>query len=260
MARLMMPMLAPVLRAWDANSSLRVDRFIANSHHVANRIGKYYRRSSVVVHPPVAIDDFTPGTEVDDFYLCAGQIVSYKRIDLAVRAFTKLQRNLVVLGDGDRREIEALKRIAGPTIRFTGPASFSELKSYLARCRALVFPGEEDFGIVPVEAMASGRPVIAYGRGGALDTVVPGHTGVLFKEQSVDALAGAVEVFEAMEHRFRPETIQMHAAKFSVMNFKAGMKKVIDQEIAKRNTAVEAQPYATSLSSLFDETGHVPLH
>ena len=174
-ARMMMPLVAPLMRAWDANSSLRVDHFVANSHHVASRIAKYYRRSSVVLHPPVAVAEFAPVASVDDFYLCAGQIVPYKRIDLAVRTFTKLQRNLVVVGDGDSQDIAALKRIAGPTIRFTGPASFSELKDYLARCRALIFPGEEDFGIVPVEAMASGRPVIAYGRGGALDTIVPGR-------------------------------------------------------------------------------------
>lgn len=260
LAKVMMPVLAPLLRTWDANSSLRVDRFVANSHHVANRIGKYYRRSSVVVHPPVATEDFVPGGDVEDFYLCAGQIVPYKRIDLAVRAFTKLGRNLVVLGDGDSREIKALKRIAGPTITFTGPASFSELKSRLARCRALIFPGEEDFGIVPVEAMASGRPVIAYGRGGALDTVVPGHTGILFKDQSVESLVEAVEVFEAMEPRFRSDTIQMHAAQFSSMNFKIEMKKIIDQELAKRHVAIEARPYAASRSPLFQDVTQAPLH
>ncbi|EHS49492.1 glycosyl transferase group 1 [Rhizobium sp. PDO1-076] len=259
-ARIMMPLLAPVLRTWDANSSLRVDRFVANSHHVANRIGKYYRRSSVVVYPPVAVDEFAPSTELGDFYLCAGQIVPYKRIDLAVRAFTNMKRDLVVLGGGDDREIEALKREAGPTIRFVGQASFADLRSHLARCRALIFPGEEDFGIVPVEAMASGRPVIAYGRGGAMDTVVHGHTGILFKEQSVESLIDAVEIFEAMEHRFRPEAIQMHASQFSVLNFKSGMKKVIDQEIARRVSLVEPTTFGASMSSLFDEAGHVPLH
>ncbi|MGF0539383.1 glycosyltransferase [Agrobacterium sp. ES01] len=260
MTRLMMPMLTPVLRAWDASSSLRVDRFVANSHHVANRIDKYYRRSSVVVHPPVATNDFAPGAQVDDFYLCAGQIVAYKRIDLAVRAFTKLRRNLVVLGDGDSREIKALKQIAGPTIRFIGPASFAELKSYLSRCRALVFPGEEDFGIVPVEAMASGRPVIAYGRGGALDTIVPGRTGILFKKQTVEALAEAIEIFEAMEERFNPDTIQMHAAQFSAMNFMMEMKVVIEQELARRNKAIEPIKMEKSHSPLFEGVDQVPLH
>ncbi|MCJ8518614.1 glycosyltransferase involved in cell wall biosynthesis [Pseudorhizobium tarimense] len=260
LARLMMPLIAPLLRAWDAGSSLRVDRFVANSHHVASRIGKYYRRSCVVVHPPVAIEEFAPSAGFDDFYLCAGQIVPYKRVDLAVRTFTKLNRNLVVVGDGDNQDLGALKRIAGPTIRFTGPASFPELKDYLARCRALIFPGEEDFGIVPVEAMASGRPVIAFGKGGALDTIVPGHTGLLFKEQTVDSLADAIDLFETMEHSFHPELIQLHAAQFSIENFKAGMKRVIDQALSDRQTVVDVKPYAAHLSPVFEDLKHAPLH
>lgn len=259
-ARTMMPLVAPLMRAWDANSSLRVDHFVANSHHVASRIAKYYRRSSVVLHPPVAVAEFAPVASVDDFYLCAGQIVPYKRVDLAVRTFTKLKRNLVVVGDGDSQDIAALKRIAGPTIRFTGPVSFTELKDYLARCRALIFPGEEDFGIVPVEAMASGRPVIAYGRGGALDTIVPGHTGVLFKEQTVESLTDSIELFETMEHSFYPELIQLHAAQFSVANFKAGMKRIIDQALSERHTVVDVKPYATSLAPVFEGVSHAPLH
>jgi len=255
-----MPLVAPLMRAWDANSSLRVDHFVANSHHVASRIAKYYRRSSVVLHPPVAVAEFAPVASVDDFYLCAGQIVPYKRVDLAVRTFTKLKRNLVVVGDGDSQDIAALKRIAGPTIRFTGPVSFTELKDYLARCRALIFPGEEDFGIVPVEAMASGRPVIAYGRGGALDTIVPGHTGVLFKEQTVESLTDSIELFETMEHSFYPELIQLHAAQFSVANFKAGMKRIIDQALSERHTVVDVKPYATSLAPVFEGVSHAPLH
>jgi glycosyltransferase involved in cell wall biosynthesis len=156
--------------------------------------------------------------------------------------------------------IAALKRIAGPTIRFTGPASFPELKDYLARCRALIFPGEEDFGIVPVEAMASGRPVIAFGGGGALDTIVPGHTGVLFKEQTVESLADSIELFETMEHRFYPELIQLHAAQFSVANFKAGMKRIIDQALSERHTVVDVKPYGASLSPVFEGVSHAPLH
>lgn len=238
--RMMMPILAPLLRSWDVSSSLRVDHFVANSHHVAARISKYYRRSAAVVPPPVAVDDFMPTTEVGDFYLCAGQIVPYKRIDLAVRAFTAMGRNLVIIGDGARGDVEALKRLAGPTVQFLGRAPFPVLKEHLARCRALIFPGEEDFGIVPVEAMASGRPVIAFGSGGALETVVPGHTGLLFNEQSVGSLVEAVRTFEESERLFQPESICAHAAQFSSHSFHASMRKIIADELAARRVGVAA--------------------
>ncbi|MBB6486240.1 glycosyltransferase [Rhizobium lusitanum] len=231
-SRLMMPMLAPLLRSWDVSTSLRVDRFVANSHHVCDRIGKYYRRPAAVVYPPVNVDDFTPASSTEDFYLCAGQLVSYKRVDLAIEAFTRMKRNLVVIGEG--RQLEELKRNAGPSITFLGHTSFAVLKEKLARCRALVFPGEEDFGIVPVEAMASGRPVIAYGRGGALETVIPGVSGVLFEQQSADALIDAVHEFEAIEHQFHPATLLAHAEQFSRHRFIAGMQAIINEELLTR--------------------------
>ncbi|MDL2406031.1 glycosyltransferase [Rhizobium calliandrae] len=231
-SRLMLPVLAPLLRSWDVNTSLRVDRFIANSHHVSARIGKYYRRPATVLYPPVSVDDFTPAAATEDFYLCAGQLIAYKRIDLAVRAFTKMNRNLIIIGEG--KEMENLKRLAGPTITFLGRAPFSVLKEKLARCRALIFPGEEDFGIVPVEAMASGRPVIAFGSGGALETVVPGVSGMLFEEQSMEALIEAVHDFEDNEAAFRPDILRAHAAQFSLRNFTQGMQAIIDEELLAR--------------------------
>ncbi len=234
-SRLILPMLAPMLRSWDVNTSMRVDRFVANSHHVCDRIGKYYRRPATVVYPPVNVDDFTPAPSTEDFYLCAGQLVPYKRIDLAVKAFTRMNRQLVVIGEGS--EAEGLKRIAGPSITFLGRTPFPILREKLARCRALVFPGEEDFGMVPVEAMASGRPVIAYGSGGALETVAPGVTGVLFDQQSVDALIKAVIDFEAMQHRFHPETLQAHAEQFSPRKFTASMQAIINEELLIRKAA-----------------------
>ena len=234
-SRMLLPWMAPLLRSWDVSTSMRVDRFVANSHHVRARIGKYYGRSATVIYPPVAVDDYAPATETGDFYLCAGQLVSYKRVDLAVRAFTKMGRNLVVIGEG--KELAALKAIAGPTITFLGRAPFPVLKEKLARCKALIFPGEEDFGLIPVETMASGRPVIAFGSGGALETVVPGLSGVLFHEQTPEAIIDAVHAFEAESAAFDPTAIREHAARFSTRNFKLGMDLVIQEELRARKTA-----------------------
>ena len=234
-SRMLLPWMAPLLRSWDVSTSMRVDRFVANSHHVRARIGKYYGRSATVIYPPVAVDDYAPATETGDFYLCAGQLVSYKRVDLAVRAFTKMGRNLVVIGEG--KELAALKAIAGPTITFLGRAPFPVLKEKLARCKALIFPGEEDFGLIPVETMASGRPVIAFGSGGALETVVPGLSGVLFHEQTPEAIIDAVHAFETESAAFDPAAIREHAARFSTRNFKLGMDLVIQEELRARKTA-----------------------
>ncbi len=197
LTRLAMPFLAHRLRIWDVTSAARVDAFVANSHFVARRIDTYYRREAEVVAPPVAVPEFTPAAagEVGAHYLLAGELVSYKRPDLAVRAFTRSGRALRVVGEGDQRR--ALEAEAGPNVTFLGKLPFDRLKREFATCRALVFPGEEDFGIIPVEVMAAGRPVIAYGRGGALDSVVPGVTGRFFTEQSPEALEAAVAGFEA---------------------------------------------------------------
>lgn len=191
---------APVLRQWDVTTSARVDHFIANSRFVAKRIKKYYRREADVINPPVELSRFAPvsADTLEDFYLCAGQITPYKKIEIAVEAFTKLGLPLVVIGSG---VTPALRQMAGPNVRFLGAVDNATMESSYARCRALVFPGLEDFGIVPLEVMASGRPVIAYGAGGALETVIPGKTGILFHEQSPEALSAAVREMEA-HHSF----------------------------------------------------------
>lgn len=210
--RLAMAIFLPALRAWDFLSAARVDRFAANSAFVAARIAKYYRRDATVIHPPVDVDKFAIAAELGDYYLAFGQLVRYKRFDLAVAAFSRMGKRLIVVGIGE--EEKRLRAIAGPTVEFLGWRSDEQIRGLLARCKALIFPGEEDFGIVPVEAMASGRPVIAYGRGGALETVVDGETGLLFAEQTVDSLSDAVSRFEAGAADFDPQQIRAHAEKF----------------------------------------------
>ncbi|MEZ2126342.1 MULTISPECIES: glycosyltransferase [unclassified Sinorhizobium] len=199
MTKLMMPPLAHYLRAWDVGTANRVDNFVANSATVARRIKCYYRRESEVIHPPVDTEGFRPAppNEVGDYYLMVGELVSYKRPDLAVEAFNRLKTRLIVIGGGEM--LQRLRKMAGPTVTVMGSQPFEVLKHHYAHCKALVFPGEEDFGIVPVEAMASGRPVIAFGRGGATETVVADKTGTFFATQTVEALIDAVERLEKMD-------------------------------------------------------------
>ncbi|HYC03991.1 MAG TPA: glycosyltransferase [Azospirillaceae bacterium] len=222
---------AHYLRWWDALTATRVDEFVANSGNVAKRIQRYYGRGSEVVYPPVAVDDFTPTRDHDGFYLLAGQLVGYKRADLAVEAFNRSGRPLVVIGAGE--QLEQLRHMAKPNVTILGPQPFSSLRDHYARCRALIFPGEEDFGIVPVEAMASGKPVIAYGKGGALETVVEGRTGLFFRQQTVDDLNEAVTRFEATERRFSADEIALRARAFDASVFREDMQAVIGRALAK---------------------------
>lgn len=228
LTRLLMPPLLHRMRIWDVTTAARVDSFLANSRFVAQRIEKYYRRGSRVLHPPVAVDSFAPvpREEIGDYYLWAGQLVRYKRPDVAVEAFRRMGKKLVVIGEGAERR--ALERVAGDTVTFLGSAPFDVLRHHLARCKALVFPGAEDFGIVPVEAQASGRPVIAYGRGGVLETVVDGKTGILFGECSVEGLVEAVERFEqsGLGERCSADCVA-NASRFREDNFRAGFAEVL---------------------------------
>jgi len=224
-----MPLLAHRLRTWDVASAARVDSFAANSTHVAARINKYWRREADVVHPPVAVDRFTPvpSRELGDFYLWAGELAPYKRPDLAVEAFRRMGKKLVMAG-GPAKTAERLKEQAGDSVELLGRVSDEQMRDLMARCKALIFPGEEDFGMVPVEVMASGRPVIAFGRGGALDTVVDGRTGLLFHEQSVDGLIEAVEHFEASHlDDLNPAHLVAHARRFDEAAFRHGMAALL---------------------------------
>ncbi|WGJ16063.1 glycosyltransferase [Methylocapsa sp. D3K7] len=231
--RVMMPPLCHYLRIWDATASMRVDRFIANSATVAARIEKYYRRDSAVIHPPVNVELFesvSPG-DVEDYYLMAGELVAYKRPELAVEAFNALGRRLIVIGGGEM--LAEVRKRAGPTVTVMGQQPFGVLRHHYARCRALVFPGEEDFGIVPVEVMASGRPVIAYGRGGLTESVVAGVSGLFFGEQTVAAIEQAVHDFEGMS--FDPAVIKALASKFNsarfLMEFSAAVEKALGHKL-----------------------------
>jgi len=207
------------LRAWDLASASRVDYFLANSQTVANRIAKYYRREARVISPPVEVASFSVAQTIDDYFLIVGQLVPYKRFDLAIDVFNQLKYPLVVIGEGP--QYSRLKKAARENIRFVGRLSDAELNFRLSRCRALVFPGEEDFGMVVVEAHACGRPVIALARGGALETVVPEVNGLLFAEETTESLADAVQRFVSVESEFQPQLIRETAAPFDENRFSA---------------------------------------
>jgi glycosyltransferase involved in cell wall biosynthesis len=235
LTRWMMPPLAHYLRMWDVTSAARVDSFVANSTTVAKRIRRYYGADSVVIHPPVDTSAFSISapSELADYYLMAGELVSYKRPDLAVQAFNDMKLKLVVIGGGEM--LDEIKRIAGPTVTVMGSQPFEVLKQHYARCRALIFPGEEDFGMVPVEAMASGRPVVAFGRGGATETVAKDVSGVFFAEQTVEAISSAVGNLAGIE--INPERIAAHASQFGRDRFFQKMRAHIDSLLAERASA-----------------------
>jgi glycosyltransferase involved in cell wall biosynthesis len=211
------------LQRWELAAAGRVDALAAISGEVQARIRRFYGRESEVIYPPVDARRFSPAGECDDYFLIVSRLIPYKRIDLAVRAFSQLGRPLWIAGDG--RGDAALKAIAGPNVRFLGRVADADRAALLARCRAFVFPGLEDFGIAPVEAMAAGRPVIAYAGGGALETVVEGVTGTFFDRQTPEALAGAVQRFDAM--RFDPTVIRARAEQFDLTVFQARMQAFI---------------------------------
>jgi glycosyltransferase involved in cell wall biosynthesis len=250
--------LAHYLRMWDAASSNRVDYFAAISHHVAKRVEKYYRRNADVIYPPVDCDKFSlseippyppflKGGE-GGFYLIVSAFAPYKRLDIAIEAFNRIDFKLKIIGDG--QDEKRLRGLAKSNIEFLGWQGDNILREYYAKCKALIFPGEEDFGIVPLEAMASGKPVIAYGKGGALETVIPinppfppfnkggkggiisqqsavSPTGIFFHEQTPESLIEAVKYFEENQNRFDKSSIRNHALKFDRAIFKEKIRSYI---------------------------------
>ncbi|MCR5723548.1 MAG: glycosyltransferase [Treponema sp.] len=234
LTRFFMDRWMPQIRLWDYVSSQRIDRILCNSSYIQRRIQKYWNRSdAVVVYPPVDTLRLSPnGRAPEDFYVVFSRFVTYKRIDLAIQACGKTGRRLVVIGSGS--EEKALKALAAQYkdshITFTGRISDEKVKDYLQRCRALLFCAEEDFGIIPVEAQACGRPVIAFGKGGALETVVDGKTGLFFKEQTPESLIDALNRFEKLDdaHAFETAAIVSHASTFSVNRFLRQMQEQVN--------------------------------
>lgn len=225
-ARLVLPLLISRLREWDRLAAERVDDYVAISRVVQSRIAKFYRRTSAIIYPPVEISDFTPvpPSQVGDYFLIVSRLVPYKRVDLAVEAFNALGLPLVIAGDGrDRARLEGMAR---PNVRFLGRVSDAERRGLMARCRAFVFPGEEDFGIAPLEANASGRPAIAFAGGGALDTIIEGANGVFFREATGASLAERVRTFDTSQ--FDPREIRAQAERFDTRVFQTKIREFVD--------------------------------
>lgn len=249
--RTLLPAMVGPLRAWDRRAAARVDEFIAISRVVQQRIASAYGRRAEIIYPPVEVSSFdiVPSDEIGDYYLIMSRLIPYKRIDLAVEAFNRTGLPLIIAGDG--RDRARLERMAKSNIKFVGRVSDRERFGLMARCRAFVFPGEEDFGIAPIEANAAGRPVIAYAGGGALDTVVEGLNGILFRDPSSESLAACLQMFDAPQ--FDPLAIRAHAEQYDTRVFQEAMTRAVSRGVngsnhrqqATKNVAAQSQPALT---------------
>jgi glycosyltransferase involved in cell wall biosynthesis len=252
-AMLLGPLMQAV-RRWDRRASSHVDRYVANSEVTRGRIARYYGRESTLIPPPVELDRFSLSPETDDYYLVVSALVPYKRVDIAVEAFTRLGLPLLIVGDGPERA--RLERAAGPTVKLLGSLSDAEIARLYSRCRALIFPSQEDFGIVPLEAMASGRPVLAYGAGGALETVRDGLTGRFFGEQTADALTDAVR--KLRPESFEPAAIRRHAEQFGVPAFQERFRATVDEALRAKHPSATTATSATSSIAATPATSGAP--
>ncbi len=231
------------LRTWDERSAGRVDYFVANSQNVRRRIKKHYRRQAEVIYPPVDTEHFELSAQEGDYYLVVSALVPYKRIDLAVAAFNELGLPLLIVGEGSEKK--KLVKIARENVKFADWQAASELKRYYAECKALIFPGEEDFGIVPVEAQACGKPVIAFGRGGAVESIRGAHpdqamgdspTGIFFQSQTKEALIEAVRYFGSL--RFEPEQIRENALRFDRRVFRERIQRFVETKFREHQESM----------------------
>jgi glycosyltransferase involved in cell wall biosynthesis len=229
---------ASYLRAWEFAAAQRVDYFVANSSYISNRVQKYFRRASTVIYPPVDTSNGYISSHHDDYFLSVGRLMPAKRVDLLIGACNRHQRRLLIAGTGP--DEKRLKALAGPTIEFLGFVPDADLPALYAKCRAFLFAADEDFGIAPVEAQSYGRPVIAYGYGGSLETVRVGDsdgrsdTGVFFAEPTVESLADGILRFEARESSFIPAEIQLHARQFDTSVFMDQMRQFVDSAMARK--------------------------
>jgi glycosyltransferase involved in cell wall biosynthesis len=227
----LLPLFLSKIRQWDSQAASRVDYFIANSREVQKRIKKYYRQDSVVIYPPVETSKFSPKNKVSDYFLTGGRLVSYKKFDLTINAFNRLGIKLKIFGQGP--DYKKLRQQARSNIEFLGPITDQEKKEVFESCLAFINPQTEDFGITTVEAMAAGRPVIAYNKGGALETVIDGKTGTFFDEQEWEVLAD--KIFHFKPENFNPQIIHDHAKQFDTEVFK---KKITDFITEKTNNLI----------------------
>ena len=229
--KMILPYILAPIKRWDLQTTEAVDLFIANSKTIADRIKRTYNRESVIINPPVELESFKPSKTQRDYFLVVARLAAYKRLDVVVRAFSQLDLPLKIVGEGPAQK--ALESLAGPNIEFLGRQNETQLASLLSQCQALIFPGEEDFGIVPLEAMAAGRPVIAFRAGGALETVSEGETGLFFDRQDKEALKSALKQFQFMT--FDQNKICQHVAKFGKLRFQTEIKTLVENEFIKRN-------------------------
>jgi glycosyltransferase involved in cell wall biosynthesis len=222
-------MMLHYIRMWDYTTANRVDYFIANSAYIGRRIQKVYNRDSTVIYPPVDVDSFEVNAHKEDFYLTASRMVPYKKVDLIVEAFAlQPDKKLIVIGDGP--DLKKIKAKASANVIFLGYQPFAVLKDHLQKAKAFIFAAEEDFGILPVEAQACGTPIIAFGKGGACETVVDGITGVLYQHQTVASLTQAIKRFETIAETLDPLAIRSNAEQFSVQNFKSRLSEFVDSK------------------------------
>lgn len=240
LTRFFMKRQMPAIRQWDFLSSQRINTLVANSSYIKKRIKKFWNRDSKVIFPPVDVDRLSPNNlPAEDFYVVFSRFVSYKRVDLAIKACGQLGKKLIVIGSGSQEsELKTLaSKYRKADIKFTGRINDEEVKVYLQKCRAMIFSAEEDFGIIPVECQACGRPVIAFGKGGALETVNENTTGIFFQEQNEESLKEAIVRFEKLEGEgtFKTTVIVEHAQKFSAERFRRELQAVIDETLKEVN-------------------------